>query len=260
MKIGVLETGAPPASLEGRFGTYGAMFRALLGPSHAYRDFDVQAGQWPDGPDDMDAFLITGSSAGVYETDPWIAQLMDFLRAARGKTRLVGVCFGHQAMAQAFGGRVIKSPRGWGIGLHTYDVRRHEPWMDDAAHISIAASHQDQVVQAPPGAAVIAASEFTPFGMLEYPGEGMASIQLHPEFAPEYAAALIETRRGSRYTDPQADAAIATLHQPNDRLAVYDALLLAAACLADCRIFYSEDLHDGLRILDRLTVRNPFRD
>ncbi len=218
MKIGILETGAPPAHLIPRFGTYGRMFHALLGPDHDYRAFDVQTGDWPGAPESSDAYIVTGSSAGVYETDPWIAELMEFLRAARGRTKLVGVCFGHQAMAQAFGGQVIKSPKGWGVGLHTYDVRHFAPWIDGARDISVAASHQDQVVEPPPGSRVIAASAFTPFGMLDYPGEGMVSIQLHPEFASEYAEALIESRRGSRYTDPQADAAIATLHtRPNDR-------------------------------------------
>ncbi len=116
---------------------------------------------------------------------------------------------------------MIKSPKGWGIGLHDYQVRQREPWMDAAPAIAVAASHQDQVVTAPPGARVLAASEFTPFGMLDYPGEGMASIQLHPEFAPRIRRGPDRgAARNPLHTDPQADAAIATLHQPNDRLRV----------------------------------------
>ena len=217
MRIGVLETGAPPAKLTPRFGNYVRMFQDLLGEGYDFTAYDVQAGAWPDQPEDCDAYLITGSSAGVYEPDPWIATLMDFLRQARGRARLVGVCFGHQAMAQAFGGRVIKSPKGWGVGLHAYQVLQREPWMDPAlAEISVPASHQDQVVELPHGARVLAASDFTPFGMLQYADKTAISLQLHPEFVPDFAAALIENERGTRFSDAEADAAVASLRQPND--------------------------------------------
>jgi GMP synthase-like glutamine amidotransferase len=218
----VLETGAPPPSLQPRFGDYPGMFRRLLGEGYDWTVYDVQAGRWPAAPEDNDAYLVTGSSAGVYDELPWIGSLMDFLRGARGRARLVGVCFGHQAMAQAFGGRVIKSPKGWGVGLHQYEVKHAEPWMDDARTIAVPASHQDQVIELPPAARVLAASAFSPFGMLAYGDQPAVSIQLHPEFEPAYAQALIEDRRGTRYTDAQADAAIASLDQPNDRRRVGD--------------------------------------
>ena len=168
MRIGVLETGAPPAELQPSYGDYPAMFRALLGEGFRWTTYDVQAGRFPARPEDEEALIVTGAAAGVYDGDPWIGRLMEFLRAARGRTRLVGVCFGHQVMAEAFGGKVIKSPKGWGVGLHTYEVLDAEPWMDAAGAISIPASHQDQVVELPPGARVLAASAFTPYGMLDH--------------------------------------------------------------------------------------------
>jgi len=212
----VLETGAPPPGLAEQFGDYPGMFRRLLGEGYDWRSYDVRAGNWPASADACDAYIITGSSAGVYDPEPWIPDLMAFLRQAKGRSGLIGVCFGHQAMAQAFGGRVIKSPKGWGIGLHAYDVIRTEAWMDPVARVSMPASHQDQVVELPPGAEIVGGSAFTPYGMLEYPGHSAISIQLHPEFDPAYAEALIENRRGTRYPDAQADAAVASLHQPND--------------------------------------------
>jgi GMP synthase-like glutamine amidotransferase len=221
MKIGILETGSPPEALRPRFGHYPAMFRHLLGEDQQWRTYDVAAGVLPERPDVEDAYVVTGSSAGVYDGDPWIGQLLEFLRSARGQAKLVGICFGHQAMAQAFGGKVIKSPRGWGVGLHTYRVLEHEPWMDAAETIAAPASHEDQVVELPPGARIVAASAFSPFGMLEY-GSGAVSLQLHPEFDPAYAEALIEARRGTRFEDDQADAAIASLHRPNDNARVGD--------------------------------------
>ena len=200
MRLGVLETGSPPEALQARFGDYPAMFRALLGEDFQWRTYDVQNGPLPGRPEDEDAYIVTGASAGVYDGDPWIGRLMEFLRGARGRAKLVGICFGHQAMAQAFGGQVIKSPRGWGVGLHTYRVLEHAPWMDAAETIAVPASHQDQVVELPPKARVLAASAFSPFGMLDY-GQDAVSLQLHPEFEPAYAEALVERRRGTRFED-----------------------------------------------------------
>jgi GMP synthase-like glutamine amidotransferase len=217
VRIGVLETGAPPAALKPRFGDYPGMFQALLGQGFEWTAYEVQAGRWPSAPEDNDAYLVTGSSAGVYEDAAWIGRLMAFLSEAKGRAKLIGVCFGHQAMAQAFGGKVIKSPKGWGVGLHAYDVALREPWMDEAVRIRVPASHQDQVVEVPPEAQVIAGSAFCPYGMLAWRDQPAISIQLHPEFEPAYAAALIESRRGTRYLDAEADAAIASLEAPNDR-------------------------------------------
>ncbi|MFC4443583.1 glutamine amidotransferase-related protein [Caulobacter henricii] len=219
MRIGLLETGAPPESLQPAFGRYGGMFQTLLGGDHQYTVYDVQAGQLPGAPGEQDAYLITGSSAGVYDDLAWIAPLMDFLRAAKGQAALVGVCFGHQVMAQAFGGQVVKSDKGWGVGLHRYEVARPQAWTD-APSVAIPASHQDQVVVLPPATTVIGGSPFTPYGLLSYDDAPAISMQFHPEFDPAYAAALIEARRGSRYSDEQADAALATLQAPNDRLRV----------------------------------------
>lgn len=127
-----------------RFGAYPDMFMDLLGrDALQWQMCDVDGGQLPDAPDDCEAYILTGSAAGVYETDPWIAGLLDFLRAAKGRAKLVGVCFGHQAMAQAFGGQVIKSPKGLGIGAHDYQVVGRGPWMDSATSIRLPASHQD---------------------------------------------------------------------------------------------------------------------
>ena len=216
MKVGILETGTPPKPLQPAFGDYPAMFRGLLGAGYEYETFDVRAGELP-APERCDAFVITGSAAGVYDDLPWIGPAMDWLRAAKGRTRLVGVCFGHQLMAEAFGGKVIKSPKGWGVGLHRYEVARSEPWMDGVDSFALPASHQDQVVEQPPATEVVARSAFSPFGMLAWTDQPAISIQLHPEFAPDYASALIESRAEERLTREQADEALTTLKQPNDR-------------------------------------------
>ena len=214
--IAILETGKPPEALKDAFDDYPARFRALLGEGVATVRFDVQAGRLPEDPEDFQGAIVTGSAAGVYDDLPWIPHLVDWLRAARGRTRLVGICFGHQVMAHAFGGRVEKSDKGWGVGLHRYAVVGEEPWMfPRAASIAIPVSHQDQVLVPPADARVIAASEFTPFAGLAW--DDALSFQCHPEFQPDYAAALVESRRGHRIADALADEALASLAKTNDR-------------------------------------------
>ena len=214
-RIAILETGAPPPALAERHGDYPAMFRVLLGDDYAFQTFRSQAGDWPEA-DAFDAAIITGSAAGVYEDAPWIAGLLDWIRAARGRTRLIGICFGHQAMAQALGGRVEKSDRGWGVGLHRYDVVSREPWMDPpAATVAIPVSHQDQVVEAPAGARIILRSDFTPFAGLAW-GDDAISLQGHPEFTPAYAAELTAGRR-NRIGADIVEPALHSLSGPNDR-------------------------------------------
>jgi GMP synthase-like glutamine amidotransferase len=219
IRLGVLETGAPPRALREAFGDYPGMFRALLGDeAFEWSRHEVRHGA-PPPVDAAQAYIVTGSPAGAYDGDAWIADLIAFLRAAKGRAALVGVCFGHQVMAQAFGGRIEKSSKGWGIGLHDYALKGAEGWMTPGPVISVPASHQDQVVAAPPAARVIGGSAFSMFGMLAYDDQPAISIQLHPEFDPAYAKALIEVRR-DLYPQGLAEGALSSLDGPNDNARV----------------------------------------
>jgi GMP synthase-like glutamine amidotransferase len=212
MKVAILETGRPPGDLAERFGDYPEMFKRLIGGGFEFETLDVPAGELPNDPSSFDAYIITGSPAGVYEDHEWIEPLLAFIRSARD-SKVVGVCFGHQAMAQALGGRVEKSGKGWGIGLHLYRVAEVEPWMDTVPQIAVPASHQDQVIIQPPKTKVIACSKFAPFAALAWEDRPAISVQFHPEFDPDYAKALIEYRRDRL---PDADSAIASLDSAND--------------------------------------------
>lgn len=211
MKIAVLETGVPPDPRVDEFGSYPDMFANMLGGEFELQTFDAESDELPD-PAAHSAYLITGSPAGVYEPLPWIAPLMEFIRNA-AHAKMVGVCFGHQVMAQALGGEVIKSPKGWAAGLQRYEVLRPQVWTNGERSVAIPASHQDQVVVQPPRTSVVAASDFTPFAALAWDDRPAISFQFHPEFSPAYAKALID-KRYDRVNAP--DAAIASLDAPND--------------------------------------------
>ncbi len=215
MHIRILETGAPPAPLDREYSGYPAMFERLLtplAPALTFSSTAIHQGGLAPAIDEFDGLLITGSAAGVYDGHDWIAPAEELVRqmADAGKPQ-VGICFGHQLMAQAFGGRVEKSDKGWGVGVHDYEITSAAKWMDPAqGRIACAVSHQDQVVAAPPGARILGGSEFCPNGMIDYAQGPAISLQPHPEFSHDYARALLRLRRG-RIPEAIADPAMATL-------------------------------------------------
>lgn len=215
MRIGIIETGRPPETLQAKHGSYPDMFIALLAESNPDLDFTTFAaidGEVPDDPTACDGWLITGSRHGVYERLPWMEKLARLIRgAAAAKVPTVGICFGHQIMADALGGKVEKSDKGWGLGLHVYDVAGRPRFMPDApARITVPAVHQDQVVALPDGATVVASSAFCPYAAIAYDDTGL-SFQGHPEFTEAYQRDLIAARRGSIIPAPAADAGLASL-------------------------------------------------
>lgn len=213
MRIGILETGEVNAALVGTHGDYPSMFERLLdGHGFAFRTWSVVRGEMPASVGDADGWLITGSRHGAYEDHPWIAPLEGFIRKAHaGGVPMVGICFGHQIMAQALGGRVAKSDNGWGIGRHEYS--------DGTATQAILAFHQDQVARAPDGAEVMLRSDFCPIAGLKY-GDWGLSWQAHPEFSAEYCHDLLELRAGVVFTKELAEQALPHVGDPIDSPAI----------------------------------------
>jgi len=213
--IGILETGRPPEDLASTHGNYSEMVRAWLDlPGAEFRSFAVLNGEIPQDPAAADLWLITGSKFGVYEGHDWIAPAEAFIRACRDAgVAMVGICFGHQLIAQALGGRVEKSGRGWGLGVHRYGPVNWPDALGQAPEtIAIQAYHQDQVIAPPEAAETIAASDFCPYAALWYPGFAL-TVQGHPEFDKPYVQDLLEARRGTVLRDDQVDAAQASMAQ-----------------------------------------------
>lgn len=199
MKLGILKTDTVRPEWVPEFGEYPDMFVALLGradPSMEFVSYDVEGGEYPADIDEVDAYLITGSKSSVYDDKPWIPPLINFVQeiAERGK-KIVGICFGHQLVAQALGGKTEKSSKGWGVGLHTHTFTETPDWHDGGAEqLNILVSHQDQVVENAKGARVLAGSDFCENAVCQIDNQ-ILTFQGHPEFVPEYSREIMEFRR-----------------------------------------------------------------
>lgn len=216
MHIGVLETGELPPDLAAKHGAYPDMFEALLeGHGFRFTNYSVVNNQFPSSAKDHDGWIITGSRHGAYEDHAWIPPLEALIRDIVGtEIPLVGICFGHQIMAQALGGEVKWFDGKWGIGVQEYQRM-------DGTRIDLLAIHQDQVVTKPPNASIIMHSEFCQNAGLSYNGKAI-SFQPHPEFKPALLRDLLELRRGTAIPPEQADPALDSLDNPHqsDKIAL----------------------------------------
>jgi len=189
MKIGILQAGLCPDELLEEHGEYDEMFaRFLDGFGFEFEGFRVVKGEFPSAIDAADGWLITGSKYGTYEDRDWIASLEDFVRQVYDQNiPLVGICFGHQIMAQALGGKVEKFSGGWSVGKQHYQLDGVEGGID------LMAWHQDQVTELPPDAQVIGSSDFCRYAALSY-GNKAVSVQPHPEFNAGFIKDLFDAR------------------------------------------------------------------
>ncbi len=215
MKIGILETGLINEKLIDRYDPYPVMYAALLDRARQdlqYQTYSVIRREMPASIHDCGGWLITGSRHGVYESLDWMLELQVFIRELeRASVPLVGICFGHQIIAQALGGEVVKSDRGWGVGLHSYRIDVAQEWMGDApGQVGIYTFHQDQVVEKPPVAKVFSSSDFCPYAGLGY-GDSIITIQAHPEFEEDYELALLNLYGGNIVPEPVASKALADM-------------------------------------------------
>ena len=207
MLIGILQTGLAPDTLAPEMGDYPDMFARLLGGhGFTFRTWRVVEGEFPAAVTEADGWLITGSRHGVYEDHPWIPPLEAFIRAAFAKrVPLVGICFGHQIVAQAMGGKVARYEGGWAVGATDYDF--------GGETLTLNAWHRDQVIEAPKGARVIATNDHCANAALLYDDRAL-TVQAHPEFRPEFVDGLMQTRGKGLVPDALMAAATARLADP----------------------------------------------
>jgi len=194
MKVGLLLCDHVAPHLQKIDGDYPQMFRNLL-PTLDLTVYDLTQDQFPLTVDAQDAYITTGSKCSVYDEIPWVIKLKSFIRLLdANKKRFVGVCFGHQMMAEALGGRVRKSDIGWCVGVHQFTAVSRAEWMQPpVSKINILMSCQDQIETLPPNSTVLAEGTDCRIGLFQV-GDHMLGMQGHPEFPKEYASALMEER------------------------------------------------------------------
>jgi len=198
IQLGILQCDYVSPDLKPHFGGYPEMFQSLLTTNDVqprYHVYDLMQEVFPDSAYECDGWLLTGSRFSVYDDARWIHRAHKFVRSVHEAGRpLIGICFGHQMIARALGGRVEKAELGWEVGLRTARIFRQTEWMEPREEaLSLLVTHQDQVVEPPGEAVVLAGHDFCPFAMLQI-DEHILTFQGHPEFSVDFLAQLIQSR------------------------------------------------------------------
>jgi GMP synthase-like glutamine amidotransferase len=196
-------------------GDYPDMFVRLLdGRGFDFRTWHVEAMEFPASVHDADGWLLTGSRHGAYEDHAFIPPLECFIREAYdAAVPMVGICFGHQIIAQALGGTVVKHPGGWSVGTQDYDF--------DGESVRLNAWHQDQVVVLPKDAQVAGRNAFCENAALIY-GDRAYTVQAHPEFSDDFIQGLMDKRGRGLVPQELLDQASERMGEPKGSPAIAD--------------------------------------
>lgn len=241
LKLGILQAGRAPEAMLDSYPDYNRLFVDLLGEDEFdYCDWPVLDDVFPDSIDDADVWLITGSRHGAYEPHSWIPPLEALIRQIHESGKpMVGICFGHQIIAQALGGTVEKFSGGWSVGRVEYSLDEtvfpatrqdgstvlptsirgeSQDQASSTRQVPLMAFHQDQVTVPPACARTVGRSDFCQHAALLYDNR-ILTIQPHPEFDKHFVGGLLATR-GDILPPSVKESAEQTLDEPIGRDAV----------------------------------------
>ena len=218
-RLGLLQCDVVPDDLRDRFADYPAMFADAfrhIGAHVEWRNYNLLNNEVPRNLNEVDGYITTGARVGVYDEPEWYSKFAELIRAIdRAQIPLVGICFGHQAIADALGGRVEQSDKGWGIGVRQYQTIKGADWMAPACELfSIPVCHQDQVVALPPNSELLASSDHCENFIVRFTQTSLG-VQGHPEFSADYVDTLIRIREQILPQDV-AVTAKSSLQTPHD--------------------------------------------
>ncbi|QBF30600.1 type 1 glutamine amidotransferase [Thalassococcus sp. S3] len=227
MNLAILVTNTDESAFAQKHPKDGTKFTDLIHdvrPNWSCTAFAVKDGVFPEKPSAFDGLIITGSPASVHDGADWIATLLGLIRRQfTAGQPIFGACFGHQAVALALGGQVVKNPGGWVHGLTVNTLVARTAWMQampDPLHLY--GSHTEQVARMPEGAQALSCSDGCPVSGFSL-GEQIYTTQHHPEMRPDFIAALTEElapQLGSELTRKARQ----TLERRADRMAFAESI------------------------------------